>query len=397
MRAIDGEDPLAGIGTASRPAVAATRFRDGLILHEPGTGRIYYLNRTAADLWPAAADAAPEALARRLALAHGFDAARTLADVTRFVAAIRATGLARGSPVRAAGLAARVPSGPPTLNAVYRLIAAPVTVRCHLSRFAAAFARLAAPARQESGGSACPTLEIFRYAGRLVLARDGQVVGRFTTGLPARWRLIQELLGAPERLWLARLHASAAATAAGTVLLCGGSGAGKSTLLAGLIARGLRYVGDDVVPIAAGTGRPWPTRLAISLKEGSWPLLANQFPELAAAPATRFGGRTMRYLWPGEARTVALEAGRPVALLVFPRRRPGTEPAVARLDVLSTLLRLGEGGSVLPATDAGLNEFLAWLERTPAFELTYDRLDHGVAAIARLRDTVGDTEAVAAG
>ena len=128
-----------------------------------------------------------------------------------------------------------------------------------------------AGARQKTGGSAGPTLEIFRYAGRLVLARDGQVVGRFTTGLPACWRLIQELLGAPERLWLARLHASAAATAAGTVLLCGGSGAGKSTLLAGLIARGLRYVGDDLVPIGKQKRYPALTLTVIHAKERAAP------------------------------------------------------------------------------------------------------------------------------
>ncbi|HVJ95547.1 MAG TPA: hypothetical protein VNC41_01800 [Acidimicrobiia bacterium] len=43
------------------------------------------------------------------------------------------------------------------------------------------------------------------------------------------------------------LHASAAASSAGSVLLLGPSGAGKTTLAAALTARGWRYVGDEAL------------------------------------------------------------------------------------------------------------------------------------------------------
>jgi len=69
-------------------------------------------------------------------------------------------------------------------------------------------------------------------------------------------------------------------------------------------------------------------RLAIGIKTGRWPAIGSLFPDLAAAPAVRFGARTMRYLWPD-----------PAAAVLFPRHE-GARPL------------LGEGGSVLPATDA---------------------------------------------
>ena len=57
------------------------------------------------------------------------------------------------------------------------------------------------------------------------------------------------------------------------------SGSGKSTLTAALVHAGLRYFSDDVVPLDHGLRiRPMP--LGISLKEGSWPVLAARYPEL---------------------------------------------------------------------------------------------------------------------
>jgi hypothetical protein len=52
---------------------------------------------------------------------------------------------------------------------------------------------------------------------------------------------------------------------------------------------------------------------------------------------------------------------------------------------------LGEGGSLLPTTDAELAEFLAWWGRLPAYRLSYGRLDEAVAAVRALTDGAGAT------
>jgi hypothetical protein len=60
-----------------------------------------------------------------------------------------------------------------------------------------------------------------------------------------------------------------------------------------------------------------------------------------------------------------------------------------RADPARALALLGEGGSLLPTTDAGLAEFLAWWGRLPAYRLSYGRLDEAAAAVRVLTDGQG--------
>ena len=88
--------------------------------------------------------------------------------------------------------------------------------------------------------------------------------------------------------------------------------------------------------------------------------------------------------------------------MIFPRFVDSGAATLRPLDTLQALIRLGEGGSVLPATDAGLAEFLAWLGSTPAYELTYRRLDQGVRMVVDLvkdlrRESGSDGAGFAAG
>ena len=48
------------------------------------------------------------------------------------------------------------------------------------------------------------------------------------------------------------------------------------------------------------------------------------------------------------------------------------------IEALQALCLLGAEGSDLPATDAGLAEFLGWLARLPTYRLTYGHLDEAV-------------------
>ncbi len=76
------------------------------------------------------------------------------------------------------------------------------------------------------------------------------------------------------------LHAAGVAGPDGAALLCGSSGAGKSTLTGYLLASGLALVTDDYAPLEVGTRVLWPVPFGLSVKEGSWPLLAPHFPDL---------------------------------------------------------------------------------------------------------------------
>ena len=333
-----------------------------------------------------------EAIVHDLVRVYEVDPATARHDVEAFAAAAAEAGLLGPcSAVDGCRGGARLlpPRREPALDAVYRTGEAAVRVVCHPPDVAASFAHLAAPAAAPGGTTAEVCLTLYRDRGEFVLTRDGRLVDRLTTAPAARWAMVRQLVvGGRRRPWLALLHAGAVATPASALLLCGDSGAGKSTLLAGLVHAGLAFLADDILPLEAGTHRVWPVPLAISVKQGSWPAVGALFPELTAAPPIRFGGRTMRYLWPGAA-AAAGTAGFPAAMLLFPRYVEGAPVALQPLDATRSLVLLGEGGSVLPSTDAGLAEFLAWLAGTPAYELAYGRLDGAVRLACTLAEGQG--------
>ena len=246
-------------------------------------------------------------------------------------------------------------------------------------------APLAAPTMVPDGTSARARLALFRARDAFVLTYDDRLVDRLDTAPAARWALVRQLVSAARsRPWLALLHAGAIALPASCLLLCGDSGAGKSSLLAGLVHAGFPFVADDILPLEAGSKLVQPVPLAISIKRGSWPAIGLLFPELADAPVVRFGGRTMRYLWPGAGAVAVDSGGYAAAAALFPQYVKDAPVMLTRLDPARSLALLGEGGSVLPTTDAGLADFVAWWSQLPAYQLSYGRLEDAVASVRAL-------------
>ena len=372
--------PACRIGTAA--------FLDGVVVHDGRTGTLFQLNRTAAQIWRRLQQGEhAEAIVRAIARAHAADPVAVRRDFEAFVAAARSAGLL-GSSAEDAGdgaMAPPAPRGAPALDGAYRVGEAVVRVSCYPADVAAAFAPLAAPAAVPAARPAHARLALFRAGGAFVLTCEGRLVERLDTAPTARWAMVRQLVALGRRRpWLALLHAGALAGPAGGLLLCGDSGAGKSSLLAGLVHAGFPFIADDIVPVEAGSGLIWPVPLAISIKHGSWPAISGLFPQLARAPIIRFGGRSMRYLWPDARALAEHSSGYAAAAVLFPRYAEDAPVTRTRLEPARALALLGEGGSVLPATDAGLAEFLAWWGRLPAYRLCYGRLEEAVAAVRAL-------------
>ena len=189
----------------------------------------------------------------------------------------------------------------------------------------------------------------------------------------------------PQRRFVALLHAAAVAPAGGpVVVIAGDSGSGKSTLCASLVSAGLRYLADDIVPLDAERTWAWPVPLAISVKQGSWPVLESRFPRLVEAPVGRVGNVAVRYLWPRERVVAVASGGMPVGVVVFPRYQSGAVLSVSAVAASETLSILGNTGSILPKSADALGVFLGWLDRVPAFQLTYGCLDDAIAAVCRI-------------
>jgi hypothetical protein len=181
--------------------------------------------------------------------------------------------------------------------------------------------------------------------------------------------------------WLAIVHAAAVGRAGKAVGLPGSSGSGKSTLAAALTTQGFDYLTDDLLAIAAprGDAVPWP--MPMSVKRGSWHVLAPYFPALDEAPAYRTKGLDARLLKAPEGAWELPPA--PLSALVFPTYEVGAPTRLIRLTPIDTLVKLLSDRVWLgqPLEERAVQRFLEWLRRVPAYSLGYSSMDEAINAV----------------
>jgi hypothetical protein len=220
-------------------------------------------------------------------------------------------------------------------------------------------------------------------SGEMVVMEDGRE--RFRTADPA------EIIGALyvavlERTrsdldWFALIHGAALGTAGKGLALAGPSGSGKSTLAAGLISRGYDFLADDLIALSEPRAMvvPWP--LPLSIKQGSFESVKAHHPQLAEAAPYRTKGLEARVLIPPSS---AWDADLiPLRCLVFPHFAEGAEAHARRLSSFETVERLLTDRIWLgsPITEQRMSAFLAWLDRTPSYALSYGNLTDGMQLI----------------
>jgi coenzyme PQQ synthesis protein D (PqqD) len=181
--------------------------------------------------------------------------------------------------------------------------------------------------------------------------------------------------------WLALAHGGAVARDGKATILSAACGGGKSTMNAYLVAReGYTYLADDLIALSAPAGKavPWP--LPLSLKEGSWDVLADTYRGMESFPRYR----TAR----GESRQIIPEPSAwdiepvPVRTILFPSYVAGATPQLTAITPFEALQRLLSDRIWLgyPVKEACVTAFLDWLDRTPAYTLV-----HGNVADAAVR------------
>lgn len=271
---------------------------------------------------------------------------------------------------------------PPALDAVCRLGDRPVRLQIWPRTLARVLAEVTRPCHASTGDAGEATLVVRRVAGRYRLTVDGSPALATRDLMLARSEVLRLLVLAahPGRRWLAVLHGAAVVGPRGAALLCGASGSGKSTLTGMLVSGGLALATDDYAPIEAGSRAVWPVRFGMSVKEGSWPLLAPQFPALAKAPVIRTRGRRQRYVKPPN-----WAAGpAPVRCLVFPLYGAGEPLALLRLAPEEALALLARSGGWYESSRERLAELTRWIGEVPAYALSYGDGAAAVAAVRRL-------------
>ena len=185
---------------------------------------------------------------------------------------------------------------------------------------------------------------------------------------------------------LAILHAAGVAAGADCLLLAAPGGHGKTTLTAALLAEGLEYLGDDLI-ILSRDNPPlaWPLPGPLCLKAGSWPVLKPYYPSLENLPVCVRRDQPVRYLPP--LRAAPMQA-RPIQGLLFPHYQPGHSTRLEPISPGNALHCLLSANTQLrpPLHAVHIRGFLAWLDRIPAYRLTYESLAEAVAAVRRILD-----------
>lgn len=161
-------------------------------------------------------------------------------------------------------------------------------------------------------------------------APDFQVRSRHEVLPHLEWYINWQIIASRRDYLL--LHASSLETDGQAIILPGDPGSGKSTLTAGLLSMGWSYLCDEFALIDPETCRVLPYPRALSIKEGSFPIvdrlglpLCRKTPYQAAAK-----GR-VAFLNPLDLRADVVGKPAPVRWVVFPKYVAGATPTLQPL------------------------------------------------------------------
>lgn len=200
----------------------------------------------------------------------------------------------------------------------------------------------------------------------------------------ARAVLLQEIVRCCRggRESLAIFHAGACGSSNQCVIFPGVTHSGKTTLAAVLMEMGLLFYGDDSVILERDTLRVPAMPFALSIREGSWNILHSRIPNLRDAPVVSRYGQQVRFLAP-ILPDEPMAAAQPTAI-IFAQFDPNGGNQTSALDKIQTLLRLQESGFWVAHDEQSIHAFLAWIQSTPSFTLTYSDVDQAAVTIHRL-------------
>lgn len=182
---------------------------------------------------------------------------------------------------------------------------------------------------------------------QLCVRLEGEEIALLPPGQPA-WRcergsfvpaLKAELLDGVLRCgrYEVALHAAALAAKEKALLIVGSPGAGKSTLSIALAHAGMKPMADDVVLVhrdGSVTGIDFP----FTAKEGSWPIIAHQWPGTDTGPDYRRpDGQRVRYFDVG---STAGPQRRPIGTVVLLDRRDAGGCRIEEIDRVEALAAL---------------------------------------------------------
>ena len=366
-------------------------FEGRSILIHRSRQALLVLNETASLIWQElCAGARPDAIARDLADSFQIPLARVEHDVRSILSTWQDAGLLREAPGPATkrSVAPDLPPPRPAISRTYALCGRPIRFEFGDRSLETLLHPLFAPAEVEDAGTRDRISLSATDGGYLVAVNGGRAEPRSDIEQALGAAIVRVLdLSYPDARWLAIVHAGAVAGRGGALLLPGISGSGKSTLTAALVQAGLGYLSDDIAPLDGRTGRICPVPFALSLKEGSWPVLKHAYPGLLGLPVHTDDARRWHYLDLAAAR--APLSGETLRTIVFPRYQRGAETCLTEVDPLDALEGLVQARCWISLERIDVEALLALLETLTIYRLDYESLDAAVPICLDLAAAAG--------
>lgn len=230
-------------------------------------------------------------------------------------------------------------------------------------------------------------LDVMNNETEHVIVRDGLNGGAFPMPEQIGPALGQEALRVAYRRinYLIAIHGAVVHNGSESVILAGPSGIGKSTLTAALIRDGLGYFTDEVAILHRESLRVLPLPAGLRIKEGSWEVMSQLYPDFTELPVFRLADRgRLRYFPPPQGTLpTGYESGLPVRALIFPRYAPGERTDIWPLDRVEALYRVQDAGYEAGdrLDDSRIRELINWICGVNCYEMPVSSLDDAVTII----------------
>lgn len=197
------------------------------------------------------------------------------------------------------------------------------------------------------------------------------------------WETIETSCQMPGELLV--VHGSAVAAANVCCILAGAGGSGKTTLAAGLVASGYTLVADDVLPIGAGNGLAVPIPMSMCIKEGSWTVLNDLYPDSDTYHIYSRFGKSVRFYPPPPAAVPHWSKRYRVNFVLFPRYSAGSSPKIIPMAPYDILAELLQTNSIIDTwTPEKIENVVHWLSGLAGYSLFYPDLSTGMELVKDL-------------
>ncbi len=357
---------------------------DHLLLAPSYSNDLYLLNPTAALAWVLLRDGAtlPEAAA---SFSHAFNVSSEVAqrDIEAVWSNWKTTVLARPS---AAGgdIPKLVLKHPSIFDKRYAFNDRWISVVLHdeslIHEIVPRLSHLEGASASEFGGE----LQITLDDKGCHLFSNGTWVATEEEPADIRVLFLQEFvrLAHPGFRWMGCLHAAACGAKSRCVILAGETHSGKTTLAAVLMHSGLTLYSEDTVPIEASRFAIPSVPSALMIREPSWPLVSERFPDLVSIPAQERYGQRVKFLPPRQADSST--TGKAIAL-VFCQWEAGSVPITPlRLNTADAFARLISTGFWLAHDKAIIGKFCEWIQSLAIYEITYSDVAAAAEFVERI-------------